>query len=115
MFVFTNRQAVTHGHALVEHKTLAFPQAFLRWNLLQIFKNAALQVIDIFEALFEHKRRGLFATNPTGAKHRYFFMFFGIQVFAHIRRKVAESSRLRIDRPAKSPDVAFVIVTRIDD
>ena len=57
------------GNTLVEDKTLTIPQAFVFRNYLQIFKDAAFQVVDFLEAFSKEQRACLFATDPSCAEH----------------------------------------------
>src|SRR6218665_2454281 len=48
-------EAMLHRDALVEHEAGAFPEAFLLRHFLEIFQDAALEVVDIVETLFLHE------------------------------------------------------------
>ena len=50
---FTFLEAVGNGDAMIEHKTFAFPFTFLGGCLLQVVQNATLQVIHLFESMFQ--------------------------------------------------------------
>ncbi len=52
--VRTDRHAVPEGDALIEDEAFALPQARLRRDRLQVFEDAAFEVIDLREALREH-------------------------------------------------------------
>ena len=46
-------QPVTHGHAIVEYKTIPFPRAVFGRHLFKVTQDATFQVIDIFDPLAE--------------------------------------------------------------
>src|SRR5437868_2678801 len=56
-------QSVAERNALVEHETFAAPKALRLGNLFQIFQDAALEVIDLLEALRQQVGTGLFAAD----------------------------------------------------
>ena len=49
-----NCKSVADRHALIEDEAFALPQARLRRDRLQVFEDAAFEVIDLREALREH-------------------------------------------------------------
>ena len=66
------RVAMRKSGALIEDEALALPQALLRGHGFQIFQDAALQVINLVEALLLQIGRRLLAANAAGAEHREF-------------------------------------------
>ena len=49
-FVIAYFKRVTNTDAFVEHKTLAFPEAFRLWHRFEVFQNSALQMEDLINA-----------------------------------------------------------------
>src|SRR5215467_2135557 len=63
-------EAMTERDAFVEHKTFTAPAARGFRNVLQIFQNAALEVIDLRKTQCEQQRARFLAANAAGAEHR---------------------------------------------
>ena len=51
----------------IKNETLTGPFAGVIWYILEIFENAALQVIDLVEPHILHQRAGLLAADAAGA------------------------------------------------
>ena len=75
----------------VEHVTSASPFAILLRDILKVFQNAALQVVDLIEPFLKHKGGSLLASDASSTKHCYFAMLRWIQIFAHVGDKVRKS------------------------
>ena len=58
---------------LVEHETLAV--VVIAADELKVFEDAAVELVDLFEALLLHERTSLFATDAAGAKHDHRLVF----------------------------------------
>src|SRR5690242_12260456 len=95
---FALGQAMRDGHPLVEHKTLALPQALSGRHLFEIFQDPALEMEDIFEAERLHIGRRFLAANATGAEHRHLAAFELFTVLFHPGRELAEAGGPRVDR-----------------
>src|SRR5690349_5217840 len=63
-------EAMAERDAFVEHKTVAAPATVGFRHVLQIFQDAALEVIDLRKAQREQQRTRLLAANAPGAEHR---------------------------------------------
>src|SRR5437762_6696572 len=63
-------QGVTERDAFVEHETLTAPAAFGCRYLFQVFKDAALEVIDLGKTARQKQRAGILAADAAGAEHR---------------------------------------------
>jgi len=46
---------VVDRYSAVEHVASASPSAVLLWRLLKVLQDAALQVVDLFEAFLQHE------------------------------------------------------------
>ena len=62
-------QAVAYRHTFVKHKALALPAGDLLGHGLQVFEDAAFQVIDLVKTLRFEEGGGFFAANAAGAEH----------------------------------------------
>ena len=40
-----------YRNAVIKYKALAFPQAFFRFDFFKVFKNTALEMLDVVKAL----------------------------------------------------------------
>ncbi len=87
---------------------------FLLGDLLQVLENAALEVIDLFEALAQHVTRGFFATDATGAEHGDLLVHCRVEMRLDVLRKLSKRRGLRIDGAFEGADRDFVIVASID-
>src|SRR5262245_16419092 len=63
-------QTMAKRDALVEHEAFAAPSAFFGRDLLEIFQDAALEVINLGKTLREQVRARLLAADAAGAEHR---------------------------------------------
>ena len=63
-------QSMAERNTLVEHETVAAPAALRFRDALQIFQDAALEVIDLGKATIQQIGAGLFAADTAGAEHR---------------------------------------------
>ncbi len=68
--VATLREVLVDSHARVEHETFTLPPVFCFRHFGEVFQYSALEVVDLFEAEFEHQRRRFFAADAAGAEHR---------------------------------------------
>src|SRR6202012_3178336 len=84
--------------ALIENEALAAPQAFLRRNLFEVAKDAAIELIDVREALAEQTRARLLAANAAGTEHRDPTLAIVLKRMPDIIGKFVEGARLRIPR-----------------
>src|SRR5262245_49080741 len=62
-------QAMAERHALVEHKALAAPAAVRLRDLLKIFQDAALEMVDLAKSAREQMAARLFAADAAGGEH----------------------------------------------
>src|SRR5690606_15777232 len=91
-------QAVQNGDALVEDEAGAFPEAVLRRHLFEIFQDAALEMVDLVEALLLHEGGRLLAADAAGAVHGDLRLVVQAGIAPHPVRELAECLRVRIDR-----------------
>ena len=59
------------GDSVIEHKT--FPVKVAVRIFLQISKDAAFELVNVFESFLLHRDQRFFAPNATGAVHHHFF------------------------------------------
>src|SRR4051812_43693798 len=100
--VGSRSEPMAYRDPLIENETFAPPQALLGRYDLEVFEDAALQVIDLVQPLALQERRRFLATNSAGAEHRDPGRRTGAQqplaLGPEPRREVAEGSRPRVDR-----------------
>src|SRR5438445_7631432 len=108
-------EAVRHRNPLVEDEALALPQALFGRYLLEISKDAALEVEHILEAERLDVSRRLFAANAAGAEHRHLAAFELRPVRFHPGREFAKACGRRIDRAFAGADRHLVGVARVDN
>src|SRR5664279_3294212 len=94
-------QTVTERDAFVEHEALAAPAALGRRNLLEVFQDAAPEMIDLVEAAREQEGAGLFAADPAGAEHGYPSVLGGVEFARGEILELAEACNAGIDRARK--------------
>ena len=114
LIILTFFQRMINGNPIIKDKTLTFPCALLRRHLLKVFQDATLQVIDLFEALFQHKGRCLFTTYPAGAEHCDLFMHQGIQMLTDVGWKLSKIYRPGIYRTTKRTNITLVVIPGIE-
>src|SRR5690242_6022617 len=91
-------QTMADRDALVEHEALAAPSALGLGDLLQIFQDAALEVIDFGKALGQQQRARLLAADAAGAEHRDLAMPGRIELFSDELLELAKARDLGIER-----------------
>src|SRR5689334_11565831 len=69
-FLHAFAQAMAKRDPLVENEALAAPAALAFRDRLQIFQDAALEVIDFGKALRQQQRACLLAADAAGTEHR---------------------------------------------
>ena len=84
---------MVHRNPLVEHIALAAPETLLLRNGLQVFQDAAAQVVDLLEALVLQIGRGLFAANAAGAEHGNGALLLTLELAGHVVGKLAKILR----------------------
>src|SRR5579863_271391 len=104
-------QPMADANPGIEDEAFALPQAFCRGYRFEIFEDAALQMIDLVQALGLEEGGGLFAANAAGAEHRDLGRRVPLQrmgaeqpraLITKPRRKIAKRPGLRIDRTGKA-------------
>src|ERR1700743_2545837 len=83
---------------LVEHETFAAPAALCLGHLFKIFKDAALEVVDVGKALREQIGTRLLAANAAGAEHRDSVMLRRIELLRDKILELPETRNAGIDR-----------------
>ena len=101
--------------ALIEDIAVALPHALIVGDFFEVFEDAALEVVDMLEALFEHPGGGTLAADASGAEHGDFFVDFGVVVFIDELWELAEAGDLWIDCPFEGAGVKFVVVAGVDE
>ena len=103
-------EAMSHRHTLIKDKTTAVPQALLEGNGLQIFQNAALEVIHLRKSLLQHEAAGFFAADTARAEHGDFGIGLRVKMRAHKGRKFAKAFGFGVQRAAKCahPHLKFI-------
>src|SRR5699024_9390650 len=111
-------QAMTDRDTLVKNEAVALPTALFRGHCLKVLENAALQMIDLVEALGLQIGRGLFAAYTARTKHGNAAL--AIQgtarcgLLLHPLGKIRECRSVGIDRVVKCANADFVVVTHVD-
>src|SRR5690606_32583480 len=100
-------QVVSHSYPVIEHEALTIPLALLGRHFLEIFKNAAFEVIDLIKTFLEHEARGFFTADAAGAEHGDFLVLLRIELLTHVVGKFAERFGLWIDRALEGADRHF--------
>src|ERR1700748_976759 len=89
---------VAERNAFVEHEALAAPAALGLGNVLQIFQDTALEVVDLAEAAREQMRARLFAADAAGAEHRDLAVLLRVEIPRGELLELAERRNVRIER-----------------
>src|SRR5690348_14806761 len=107
-------QTMAKRDALVEHEALAAPAALGFADLLQIFQDAALEVIDFGKALGQQQRARLLAADAAGAEHRDLAMPGRIELFGDEPLELAEARDPGIERALERSDRDLEGVAGVD-
>ena len=99
------------GHALIEDETFALP--VFGSDLAVIVHDAAVQLVDVFEAMVTEQRRGFFAADASGAVHQHFLVFQFFEA-RHVTRQFAEVLDVTFHGAGELSDGGFVTVPDID-
>src|ERR1700761_8452904 len=94
----------------VEHEAGAMPLAVLLRHLLEILQDAALEVVDLSEALLQHEGRGLLAADAASTEHCHLAMLCRIEVLAHVGDEVRERLNAGIDGAVERAELGFVVI-----
>ena len=108
-------QRLIDRHPAVKDKALALPAAVRLRHILEIFQDAALQVIDLVEPHILHQRAGLLAADASGAEHGQ--LFRPVRIGRQLRGpfgKFAKAVGLRVDGAIKGADRGFIGVAGVD-
>ncbi|MNJ39492.1 hypothetical protein D3C77_343660 [compost metagenome] len=112
-------QPMPHGHPFVEDEAFATPQALRLGHRLEVFEDAALQVVDVAHPLGLEEGGGLFAADAAGAVHgdlgRRRPIQQGAALGAEPVGELAEGAGVGLDRALEGADLALVIVAGVDD
>ena len=82
--------------------------------LFKIFEDAAVELVDVFEAGPLHKRSGLFTADATGAKHHEGALFHFLRETGDRVGKLTEVVNVGRDRATKGAHADFVVVARVE-
>src|SRR5438477_1200829 len=107
-------QGVTERDAFVEHETLTAPAAFGCRHLFQVFKDAALEVIDLGKAARQQERARLLATDAAGAEHRDLPVLRRIEFLRGKFLELPKALDAGIERAGKSAHCHFERITGVD-
>ena len=113
--MITPRQSVFQRDPIVKDKTFPLPQAFLCGDILKIFQDAPLQVIDFFKTDLFHIGGSFLAPDAAGAVHGHCLRLGGI-----FRQRIGpvgegtERTGFRIDSMTEPADADFVIISCVD-
>gem|GEM_PF-5616747 len=117
--MFALDEPVPHGHPLVEDEALAAPQAFRLRHGLQIFQDAAFQVMHVAHTLGLQEGGGLFTADAAGAVHgdlgRGRPVQQGAPLGAEPVGELAEGAGVGLDGAFKGADLALIVVAGVDE
>ena len=98
---------------MIEDKAIAVPCTVIGWDVLEILKDTAFEVIDVFKAVGEHIARGFFAANAACAVHCDFLIFRRVELFFDPFGEFGEDFGVWIDCPFECTELGLVIIARI--
>ena len=101
-----------NSHPLIKDKAIAV--VVLAAAFLKVFQDAAIELMNLFEALHLHEGSGLLAADAAGAKHhdRLVLQLFG--QLTHRIGKFAEGADIRIDRAFEGAELDLIIIARVE-
>ena len=82
-------------------------------NLSGVINDAAVQLVDVFEAVVLQETGGLFAADAAGAVEQNRGFFLALEQIQHLRELLAEGFCLRGKGSFKPTDLAFVVVADV--
>ena len=106
-----------HCHAAIKDKAFALPAAVFLRDILKIFQNATLQMVDLVKALGLHQRACFLAADAAGAEHRQFAWTRSIIAAGQGGGpfgKFAKAVGFRINRAAETANGCFIAITGVD-
>ena len=105
------------AHSVVENEILAAKFIFqaLRFNLTDVFDDAAFKVKNFFEAAMQQVSARLFAANAARAVHNHRRLLFVFEHFSSYWQLLTKSVGRNFQRVFKMPDLVFVVITHIND
>jgi len=96
-------------------KDKAFTRKMFTAHLFEVFEDAAVQLENLFEALFLHEWAGFLASDTSGAEHHHGLGFkHGIQ-FLHGGWKVAEVIDLGMEGLLKGAEADLVVIADVEE
>src|ERR1700755_3462551 len=105
---------MSERNTLVEDEALAAPAALRLGHVLEIFQDAALEVIDFGKAAREQMRARLFAADAAGAEHRDSAALCGLEMARGEFLELPERRDLRIERAVERAHRHFEGVTGVE-
>ena len=105
-------QGRVHSHALVENKTLSIVVRTAAF--LEVFQDAAVELMDISKALAFHVGPCLLTANAAGAKHHHGLVFEGLGKLSDCLWKIPEMVDTCWERSTKSPEFDLVVVACVE-
>src|SRR6056297_948688 len=106
-------QNMAHRHTFVEDETPAAPEAVLPRHLLEVFQDAAAQVIDLLDPLRLEVGRRFLAPDATGAEHRDALVVEAVAIGLPPSGEIAEAFGVRIDGALERADRRLVVVAGV--
>src|SRR6056297_626568 len=103
-----------HRYAAVKDETRALPGAVMFGHVLQVFQDAALQVVDLLDPLAEQVIGGFLAADASGAEHGDPLVVEAVPVFLPPGREIAKAFGSGVDCTCESANGDFIGVTRVD-
>src|SRR5690606_34936064 len=115
-FVVAGLQTVSHRYALIENEAVTPPEARILGHGLQIFKDAAFQVIDLVVAERTHVSGRLLAAYASRTEHGHLALSmeesaFGTLLF-YPAGELGKASCFGVNRALERADLILVVVTR---
>lgn len=106
-------EVVVDGHAVIEHIAGAGPEGLVGRDFLEVFQDAAFQMVDVLVSLLLEVGGGLFAADTAGAVHGDGDGFVGREVVLQPAREFSERAGGGVLGAVEDADGDFVIVAGI--
>ena len=114
LIVLTFLQLLIHRDSIIEYETFPLPERSFLFDLFEVSKDTALQMIYLVEAQRLQIGCGFFTADSTGTEHGNFLVFFRVEVCLCVIREFAERRGVRIDRVLECTNPYFVLITGVD-
>ena len=97
--------------AFVKHKAATVVVRSI--GFFKVFQDAAVQLVDVFQAFFAHQNGGLFTADTAGAKAHHGLVFQFIQVAAQCIRKFSELGDAPVHGVIETAFIHFKVIARV--